>query len=308
MGRKVMAHAAAITQALDGELTLIRVIETQPAGGSPPDPVEWEIHRRETWEAMLQIVAAQDIAPARIQAQVIEGEPGEQIALWARDHDVDLTVLCTQGEDQATTGSHGNTARSVIAHAIGSVLLVPDGVADGGPVAYRKILVPLDGSCRAESAVPMAVRLARAREGEIVFVHVVPVPELTEIGPPETEARELSDTLVRRNERVAREYLDRTRSHLADQGIHARSLVLRGGDVRRRLARAIVDEAADLVVLSSHGRSGYVDVPHGSTAAYQIDHPTTPLLIVRPRTARSQRHPVPAPTCARHRVSDQASP
>ncbi len=307
MGRKVVAHAAAIAKALDGELTLIRVLETRPAGGTPPDPVEWEIRRRETWDAMQEIVAEQDTAAERIKAQVVEGQPAEQISLWARDHDVDLTVLCTHGEDHATTADLGDTARSVLAHATGSLLLVPHSVADGGRVAYRRILVLLDGSCRAESAVPLAVRLARAQEGEIVLVHVVPIPELTEVGPPETEALELRDLLIRRNERVAQEYLDRIRSQVADQGIVVRSLVLRGGDVRRRLARAIVDEAADLVVLSSHGRSGHADVPHGSTAAYQIAFPSTPLLIVRPRPAQSQRHTVPAPSSAKLRLPDQAS-
>jgi nucleotide-binding universal stress UspA family protein len=308
MGRKVVAHAAAIAKALDGELTLIRVLETRAAGGTPPDPVEWEIRRRETWDAMQEIVAEQDTAAERVKAQVVEGQPAEQISLWARDHHVDLTVLCTHGEDHARTADLGHTARSVLDHAPGSLLLVPHSVAEAGVVIYRRILVPLDGSCRAESAVPLAVRLARAQRGEVVLVHVVPIPELTEVGPPEAEALELRELLVRRNERVAQEYLDRIRGHVAGQGIVVHSLVLRGGDVRRRLARSIVDEAADLVVLSSHGRSGHADVPHGSIAAYQIAHPTTPLLIVRHQPAEQQRHTVPAPTCAGLRLPDQASP
>lgn len=307
MGRKVVAHAVAIAKALDGELTLIRVLETRPASGTPPDPVEWEIRRRETWDAVRHIVGEQGPATERVKAQVVEGQPGEQISLWVRDHHVDLTVLGTHGEDHATTADLGDTARSVLARATGLLLLVPHSVADVGRVAYRKVLVPLDGSCRAESAVPMAVRLARAQQGEVVLLHVVPIPELTEVGPPDAEALELRDRLIRRNERVAQEYLDRIRNQVADQGIFVRSLVLRGGDVRRRLARAIVDEAADLVVLSSHGRSGHADVPHGSTAAYQIAFPSTPLLIVRHRPAESQRHTVPAPSSDRLRLPDQAS-
>jgi len=308
MGRKVIAHAAAIAKALGAKLTLMRVLETRSAGGMPPDPVEWEIRRREAWEAMERIVAEQGYSAQRVKAQVVEGQPAEQISLWVRDHDVDLTVLCTHGEDHATTADLGQTVRSVLDHAAGSLLLVPHSVADAGVVTYRRILVPLDGSSRAESAVPLAVRLARAQQGEVVLVHVVPIPELTEVGPPEAEALELRDLLVRRNERVAQEYLDRIRGQVAGQGIAVRSLVLRGGDVRRRLARSIVDEAADLVVLSSHGRSGHTDVPHGSIAAYQIAHPTTPLLIVRHQPAESQRHTVPAPTCTGLRLPDQASP
>jgi len=307
MGRKVIAHAVAIAKALDGELTLMRVLEAPVAGAMPSDPVDWEIRRRETWEAMERIVAAQGPSAQRVKAQVVEGQPAEQISLWVRDHEVDIMVLCTQGEEHAATEDIGNTARSVLDHSPGSLLLVPHSVAVDGAVTYHRIVVPLDGSSRAESAVPLAVRLARAQQGEIVLVHVVPIPELTEAGPPEAEALELRDLLVRRNKRVAQKYLDRIRGHLAGQGIVVRSLVLRGGDVRRRLAQSIVEEAADLVVLSSHGRNGHADVPHGSIAAYQIAHPMTPLLIVRRQPTESQRHPVPAPTCTGLRLPDQAS-
>ena len=308
MGRKVIAHAAAMAKALDAELTLLRVLETRPAGGMLPDPVEWDIRRREAWDAVERVIAEQHYPAERVKAQVVEGQPAEQIALWVRDHAIDLTVLCTHGEDHLAAEDLGNTVRHVADHATGSLLLVPHAVADAVVVRYGRILVPLDGSSRAESVVPLAVRLAQAQRGEVVLVHVVPVPELTEVGPPEAEALDLRERLARRNERVAQEYLDRIRRQLVGQGIAVRGLVLRDGDVRRRLARSIVDEAADLVVLSSHGRSGHADVPHGSIAAYQIAHSTTPLLIVRQRSARSQRHCVPAPSGAGLRLPDQASP
>src|ERR1035437_563336 len=307
MGRKVIAHATAVAKALGAELTLIHVLETRSVGEIPPDPVEWEIRRREAWNSVERIVGERDYS-VKAQVQVIEGQPAEQIGLWARDHNVDLTVLCTHGENHSTGGDLGNTVRKVLDHATGSLLLVPYSVADTDVVHYRRILVPLDGSSRAESAVPLAVRLAQAHQGEVVLLHVVPVPELTEVGPLEAEALDLRERLVRRNERVAHEYLDRIRGHVADQGIAVRGLVLRDGDVRRRLARSVVDEAADLVVLSSHGRSGHADVPHGSIAAYQMAHSTTPLLIVRHRPAQSQRHFVQAPSCVGLRLPDQASP
>jgi len=57
MGPKVIAHAAAMAKLLDAELTLIRVLDTRPMGGVPPDPVEWGIGGREAREAVEQIVA-----------------------------------------------------------------------------------------------------------------------------------------------------------------------------------------------------------------------------------------------------------
>jgi nucleotide-binding universal stress UspA family protein len=308
MARDVIAHAVAIANAMQGELTLIRVLETRPPGGTPADPVEWEIRRREAWDALGRIVEQQAGGIADIKAQVVEGHPAEQIWLWARDHDVALTVFCTHGEDNVMGRTLGKTASLVINGAIGSFLLVPRSATHEPVVRYRRILVPLDGSCQAESVLPFAVKLARANDGEIVLVHVVPVAELTEIGPLEAEAIELRQRLIARNERVARDYLDRIRGRLADQGIAVRGLVLRDGDVRRRLARSVVDEAADLVVLSAHGRGGHADVPHGSIAAYQLAHATTPLLIMNQRSARTPRRQTAASVCDSPRLPEQASP
>jgi nucleotide-binding universal stress UspA family protein len=308
MARDVIAHAVAVAKALQGELTLVRVLETRRAGGMPADPVEWEIRRREARDAMGRIVEQQAGSIVDIKAQVVEGHPAEQIWLWARDHDVALTVFSTHGEDNVMGRTLGKTASLVINGAIGSFLLIPRSVAHEPVVRYRRILVPLDGSCGAESVLPVAVKLARAHDGEIILVHVVPVAELTEIGPLEAEAIELRQRLIARNERVARDYLDRIRGRLADQGIAVRGLVLRDGDVRRRLARSVVDEAADLVVLSAHGRGGHADVPHGSIAAYQLAHAATPLLIMNQRPVRAPRHHTAASVRDSPRLPEQASP
>src|ERR1019366_8433875 len=99
----------------------------------------------------------------------------------------------------------------------------------------------------------------------------------------------LRGQLVRRNERVAHDYLDRIRARVVKGGISARTLVLCDGDVRSRLARAIVDEAVDLVVLSAQGRSGHSDVPFGSVAAYLIAHAVAPLLIICRHSTRATR-------------------
>jgi nucleotide-binding universal stress UspA family protein len=133
------------------------------------------------------------------------------------------------------------------------------------------------------------LRLAKAEGAELLLAHVVPVPELTEVGPLEAGDLELRGQLVRRNERVAHDYLDRIRARVVKGGISARTLVLCDGDVRSRLARAIVDEAVDLVVLSAQGRSGHSDVPFGSVAAYLIAHAVAPLLIMCRHSTRATR-------------------
>ena len=240
-----------------------------------------------------------------IHTQVFEGRAADQICIWAQAHQVDLMVLCSHGEGNATKWDLGNTARRIVERARGSVLLVPAHVEESPIVRYRRLLVPLDGSSRAESAILIAVRLAEAQKAELLLVHVVPEPELTEIGPLEPEDIELRKRLVRRNQRVAQEYLDRIRARLVDKGVPIRTLILQGGDVRHTLARAIVDEAADLAVVASHGRSGHIDTAAGNVTAYLIGHTPIPLLVVRSYTTASMGHAGAGRNYARFRLSSQ---
>jgi len=287
--RKVIPHAVAIAKAMEAALTLVRVLEPGPTAEGPLDPVEWDIRRHQARDHLEQLVQEQRDEAGRIEAEVVEGYPAEKICLWARDHRVDLTVLATHGEGGSTEWDLGSTARKIIDHAPGLVLLVPLSAPEARIVHYRRLLVPLDGSSRAESTLPLALRLAKAEGAELLLAHVVPVPELTEVGPLEAEDLELRGQLVRRNERVAHDYLDRIRARVVKGGVSARSLVLCDGDVRSRLARAIVDEAVDLVVLSAQGRSGHSDVPFGSVAAYLIAHAVAPLLIMCGHPMRATR-------------------
>ena len=287
--QKVIPHALTVSAALGSPVTFLRVVEAKPGLGFPPDPVEWDIRIREAQDEVEKLADERRQEVPNIDTQVIEGEAAEKISHWAHDHGVELTVLCTHGDSGVTEWGLGSTAQKVIDRAYGSILLIPCGSATSHVVHYRRILVPLDGSPHAESVLPLAIRLAHAQSAELIFVHVVPIPELTEVGPLENEAVELREQLIQRNERVAHEYLDRIRARVA-AGLSVRTLLLRGADARTGLGRAIAEEAPDLVVLAAHGRTRRSDVPFGSVAAYLINHAVVPLLIIRRRPTHLARH------------------
>lgn len=303
---KVIPHAIAITRALRAELTLLTVLEATGAGDMAPDPVEWDIRRREAEGQLKRAAEEAGGASLLIRTEVVTGGPAEQICRRVRDRRADLTVLCTHGAGGATDWNMGGTARKVVDCA-GSVLLIPSFLADVPVPTYQRILLLLDGSPRAESALTVATRLAKAQGGELVLGHVVPVPELTEIGPLSAEDIELRERLVQRNERVAVEYLDRIRARVAEGGVRTRGLVLRDGDIRSRLAAAIKDEAIDLVILSAQGHTGLPNTPIGSVASYLAAHATVPLLIMRRQATRSGRR-ILATEDVGVRLPDHATP
>jgi nucleotide-binding universal stress UspA family protein len=298
----------AVARALGAPVTLLRVLECPTDDQAPADPLQWEIRRREAHEYMDRLAAQCDPSATAMDSALLEGKAAEEICRWSSDHDVDLTVVTTHGAGGHSAWALASTARKLLERAPGSFLIVPSTLQPGDcPAQYRRVLVPLDGSPQAETALPIAARIAAAHESELIVAHVVPVPELTQIGPPEAEDVELSDRLRRRNERVARGYLDRLRAQLTDEHTKVRVILLQGGDVGSRLAGIAARERIDLVVLAAHGRSGRLHLPCGGVTADLIARSSVPVLVVRSRSARAMRRIAPDSEPPEARLPQHAS-
>ena len=279
---KIIPHAIVVASALGLPVTLLRVLEAR-LGDVHPDPIEWNLRRHAARDVLKRLAAADARDAGSINLELVDGQVVDEICRWTQEHFADLIVLGTHGERGPLAGDLGSTARGVLARWAGSVLLVPAGTPEKRAVRYRRILVPLDGSQWAESVMPVAQRLAHALGAELLLAHVVPVPELTQVGPPEAEDLELRDRVVGRNERVGQAYIERIRGQVVEKGVRVRALTIRGEDVRSSLAQLIRAEGVDLVILSARGHGGarLTDVRHGKVAEYLLTHSATPMLIVR---------------------------
>ena len=273
----VLVHAAAVAMAAKARMTVMRVLDAS-AAQAPMDPVEWTLRHRDV-EAELRKCASR-FGDLQADAVVVDGSAAERICAWARANAVDLTVLGRGGEGNWPFVGLGGTAGRVAEVVNGSVLLVPSTQVANAPIRYRMVLTPLDGSSRSESALPLSLAIAAAHGAELVLVYAAPNVDLTEIAPLEAEAITLRDRLRRRNERAAERYLKRVRSRLPSAPA-TRVRVLPSGDPRHALARAAVEEHADLMVLSCTGQSGHPDMSVGSVAEYLINHMDIPVLLVR---------------------------
>jgi nucleotide-binding universal stress UspA family protein len=143
---------------------------------------------------------------------------------------------------------------------------------------YKTILVPLDGSKRAESILPHVENLAQISKGKVIFfVAIEPVLMLAYneiIGM--SEFMEKNDYL---KENTAA-YLDSLQKQFSQKGIEVRTIIDHGPVVK-----AIVDAAerenADLVAMASHGRTGLSRTFYGSIAAGVLQRIDRPLLLIR---------------------------
>jgi nucleotide-binding universal stress UspA family protein len=144
---------------------------------------------------------------------------------------------------------------------------------------FRAILVPLDGSPLAEQALPLAARLARATDSalHLVHVHVAASPDPIAVEGLPVVDEELR-SMAAEHERV---YLERAAARLADGAFRPIATRLTG-PVTQSLSSYARDIRAGLVVMTTHGRSGFANLWLGSVAEGLARLSGTPLLLLRP--------------------------
>lgn len=135
----------------------------------------------------------------------------------------------------------------------------------------RKVLVPLDGSLLSEEALPAAARLAKAAEGSLILMHAVTPSEYFSV----TAAQ-----YVQQERRRSAIYLQKLAERTGNGTLGVQERILTG-----EASREIVAEAdrshADLIAMSSHGRSGIREWPFGSVAERVLRSTSVPVLVFR---------------------------
>ncbi len=143
---------------------------------------------------------------------------------------------------------------------------------------YQSILVPLDGSLRAEAILPHVQALAACTGARVILLQVIePGPIMAD--PQEMHIRAYFEELGRRTEQ-ARSYLERQREALHASGLRVDTLVVQGSVVESIIAMA-GQQDADLIAMASHGRGGLARVFYGSVAAGVLQRIDRPLLLIR---------------------------
>ncbi|HLI06413.1 MAG TPA: universal stress protein, partial [Ktedonobacteraceae bacterium] len=142
----------------------------------------------------------------------------------------------------------------------------------------NKILVPLDESLRAERALPVAARIARASKGSIVLAEVISpaVDYASSLAPVPLVSAEIVDA----EQKEAEGYLKAQAASPMLSGIETRTQVLYGFPAQEILALA-KEQSIDLIVLCSHGRTGFTRWVLGSVAQKLTHESAVPVLVLR---------------------------
>ena len=145
---------------------------------------------------------------------------------------------------------------------------------------YKTVLVPLDGSHRAEGILPHVEKLALVFKSKVIFLQVVvPLPYPAQ-GGPDGRHEYLIEFKQKQEEIIA--YLAGIQQGFQNIGIES-SCVVEQGAVVETIISVAQRENADLIAIASHGRSGLSWVFYGSVAAGILQKIDRPMLIMRTR-------------------------
>lgn len=277
-----LPYAITVARALDSELTLVHVMRPRSGRVAPHnDALGWEISRQEAhlYLERLQAKAAAALGrPAAIRLE--QGRPSERIVELARELRSDLIVLASHGEGGVTAWNLGSTAQHVLAVSHVSVFVAhADGSVPRDP-PDRHVVVALDGSQRAESALPTAARIAHTSGGDVILIHAVQESISTAV-LRSVEDLELARTLASRLEINAKTYLEGLRTALVREGISVRTLVVRHANPRQCILEFASHERAGLVVVAAHGAVCDSTRTFGSVTEYLLTHASIPVLVLQ---------------------------
>ena len=144
----------------------------------------------------------------------------------------------------------------------------------------KQIMVPLDGSAFGEQALPTAISLAQRNHADLELVHVfdpLPPPYVLAKGAPVPDP-----TLDEQLRRDRATYMERIEQWLREQDHNNVSTTLLDGTVGRSLVDHIEERSPDVVVMTTHGRSGLTRLWLGSVAQHIAQNSSAPLILIKP--------------------------
>lgn len=293
--RQALPFASQIATATGARVILMQAAYAQ--GESSDALVQQQARLTQTALADLEPIA-ETLRAAGLEVLVATpaARPEDAIALEIELDNVDLVVMTTHARSLFGRWVFGSMAEAVLSRTHTPVFLarMRDATRSAAyPLRGTRFLVPLDGSFFAEAALPHAIALARAFDGQLRLLRVVAAPKDQRRGrlPSEEAVATVTEGIDR-----ASQYLENLAISLRGQGLTV-DIDVQVGEA----AATILDESRDCsaLVMTTHGRTGLARLTAGSVAMEVLKRGDHPILVVRPTSMRtngshSQMHSDPA--------------
>lgn len=289
----VLPHAVALAKAFNAQIFLLKVLEQTTSSLRMPnvDPLDWHLKKMEALASLNAAKDRLDAAQIPVTATLAEGRLTDQIVMAAQANDIDLLILNSHSENEINGWSVSSAVQLILQRLRVSALIVPEYYSpepEPLDLRYERILVPLDGSARAGSALPLATAIAQAYQAQLLLAHVVTKPEMARLMPLTPEENELITRFVERNQEEGNKYLERLQMH-APRDVQIQTRLLVSDNPAASLQSLSEQEQIDMVIMSAHGYSGEANRPYGGLTGRFITEGKLPLLIVQDQPQEANR-------------------
>ena len=151
----------------------------------------------------------------------------------------------------------------------------------------ERILVPTDGSPESDRAIPIAEEIAKANGALVLLVQVTQYPVLLD-GADGFASPDAYEALLDAVRSSTRSNLERLSDQLLAAGVRVAPFQIEGSSAAGSLLDFETKQLPELVVMSSHGRTGLARFALGSVADRIVREGTVPVLVVQAPTERSR--------------------
>jgi nucleotide-binding universal stress UspA family protein len=275
LGETAIPPALHLAEKMSAAVVLLRAV---PAW---PDWVDMGLEEKLDDEAQsyLDSVCA-GLAPAHIEicGETVSGAAAKSIVHFAAENCVDLIVICSHGRSGLSRWVLGSVTSRVLSKAPCSTLVIR--AKKNIPLfSQKRILVPLDGSPLAENALLPALGIAKAIGGQVTLLSVV--LSLGELAPAIYKLH--LDQIMREEQVEKTNYLHQLHWAWRHMDV-AMETVVETGKAEERIITCAQRHKIDLIVMSSHGRSGMEHWAFGSVTEKVLQEAPCATLIVRGET------------------------
>lgn len=216
----------------------------------------------------------------KVSTVIAMGDPGEQILAVAADQKADLIVMSSHGRGAIGRFVSGSVADRIVRHAPLPVMIVgPEGDI-ASDIKIGRIIAPVEDTDLSRAALPVAGAIAKLTGAPVVVINVmVPTNDITAVYPGMVgtiPASAIDDTIEQRTE-MARSIVGNAVASLKNDGVDASGEIYQGGAANSIMS---VLQPGDVIVLSSHARSGLARWVIGSTSMKLIRNGQAPVVVV----------------------------
>jgi nucleotide-binding universal stress UspA family protein len=283
MAELAVQPALTLAKAGDGELILLR--STKPVFTSLPEyageyewawPVESYDESHEAAQQYLHdLNAGIQSAEVAVRSQVVDGDEAGAIIGIAEAEEVDLIVMTSHGRSGARRKLLGSVTERVLHHASCPVLVIRS------EMPVKRIVITLDGSPLSEKALGPGLFLAQSFGADATLLRVNPIISILGFDYGAQVAGEAEEYVRRGAHEHAETYLAYAARRMVHAGIGADTAVI-DGPVVDSILDYIEGSRVDLLIMTTHGRSGLKRWVYGSVTSKVLSGSKCSMLIIRP--------------------------